>query len=348
MILNASALDSKTKPEDLPDSCKAFFNRKSAGQVDKELKRQFENLDMGDVYILYPLVQALFGGKLTYPAMGSPCNLSAFSFCKRDPSTDNNEDRRGLVIHLAKEEGKGRSLDEIKSSTKQVVRAPSDYNSLITQLEYFWGAYCIFFGDNSLATLAIKNIIQEVAEHKVKFKISSNRDKTFATRFLYAVDVRFQEFLHICKLAKNRDDADDRILNASDLIQSVRFGGFSMDLPPNTKSIDNEKEVQQIEDGERKRRRPNPKDDGKRHIINESQHPDLKMKENKDWKKDFVGKHTKLKPLWDSPSGRVKMCIRWHVKGDCFKDCEHSASHIKAEEIPNAKVAAMKKHIAKC
>lgn len=67
---------------------------------------------MGHVYISYPLVQALFGGKLTYPAMGSACNLSAVSFCKRDPSTDDDEDRRVLVIHLAKEEGKGHSLEE--------------------------------------------------------------------------------------------------------------------------------------------------------------------------------------------------------------------------------------------
>jgi len=71
MILHASATDNESKPNDLPDSCKAFFNQKSVGQADKELKIQFENLDMGDVYISYPLVQALFGGKLTYPAMGS-------------------------------------------------------------------------------------------------------------------------------------------------------------------------------------------------------------------------------------------------------------------------------------
>ena len=86
-------------------------------------------------------------------------------------------------------------FEEIKSSTKQTVCAPSDYNSVITQLEYLWGAYCIFFRDNSLATLAVKIIIEEVAEHKIKFKKASNRDKTFAMRFLYAIDVRLQEFL---------------------------------------------------------------------------------------------------------------------------------------------------------
>lgn len=175
MILNASATDNETQPDDLPDSCKGFFNRKSVGQADEELKLQFENLDMGDVHISYPLVQALFGGKLTCPAMGSPCILSAFSFCERDSSIDDDKDHRGLVIHLAKEEGKGCLLVEIKSSTRQTVRAPSDYNSLITQLKFFWGAYCFFFGNDSLATAAVKNIIDEVVEHKVKFKKVVNR-----------------------------------------------------------------------------------------------------------------------------------------------------------------------------
>ena len=156
---------------------------------------------------------------------------------------DDDEDCRGLVIHLAEEEGKGHSLDEIKSSTKQTVRAPSEYNTLITQLEYFWGAYSIFFGSDSLATTAIKNIIEEVVEHKAKFKKAANRDRTFATRFLYAIDVRFQEFLHLCKLAKRRDDVDDRILDISDLIHGVRFGSFNMELPPNTTSVDEAKDI---------------------------------------------------------------------------------------------------------
>jgi hypothetical protein len=55
-----------------------------------------------------------------------------------------------------------------------------------------------------------------------------------------------------------------------------------MDLPPNTNTIDNAKEAMDFDEGERKKREPNPKEDGKPHITNESQHPDLKMKDDKD------------------------------------------------------------------
>lgn len=64
------------------------------------------------------------------------------------------------------------------------------------------------------------------------------RDKTFATSFLYTINVRFQEFLQLSKLAKNRDNVNGRILNVSDLIQGVRFGIFSLDLPMKVKSVD--------------------------------------------------------------------------------------------------------------
>ena len=165
---------------------------------------------------------------------------------------------------------------------------------------------------------------------------------------MYAIDIRFQEFLHLCKLAKNRDDVDDRILDVSNLIRGVRFGSFTMDLPPSRKSIDTDSRAQEKDQADPKRQKPNPKENGKRHITNDTQHPELKMKDNEDWKKDFVGKHAKLKPFWEGNSGKTKMCVRWHVKGDCFNDCEHSASHVKADKIPSNKLAVMKKYLTKC
>ena len=45
------------------------------------------------------------------------------------------------------------------------------------------------------------------------------------------------------------------------------------------------------------------------------------MKDNEDWKKDFVGKHAKLKPVWEGNSGKSRMNICWHVKGDCTHFC---------------------------
>lgn len=69
------------------------------------------------------------------------------------------------------------------------------------------------------------------------------------------------------------------ILNMSDLIQGVMFGVFSIDLLPYANSINDEKELEEKDVGEQKKHKPNLKEDGKRHIINENHHPELKMKE---------------------------------------------------------------------
>ena len=95
----------------------------------------------------------------------------------------------------------------------------------------------------------------------------------------------------------------------SDLIQAVRFGSFLMDVPPNARILSNDKVSQEIKEGERKKQKPNPRDDGKHHVVNDNQHLEMKMKAGEDWKKDFIGNHVKFKPAWEGNSSKVKMCI---------------------------------------
>eukprot|EP00957_Ditylum_brightwellii_P191108 14551275-Ditylum_brightwellii.AAC.1 len=58
------------------------------------------------------------------------------------------------------------------------------------------------------------------------------------------------------------------------------------------------------------------------------------MKEGKTWKGTFCGKCTDCKPNWND---NCKMCPRWHINGNCFKDCKNAASHVPENEVSNAK-----------
>jgi hypothetical protein len=42
------------------------------------------------------------------------------------------------------------------------------------------------------------------------------------------------------------------------------------------------------------------------------------------------------------------MCVRFHIKGDCFDNCTTKESHVKNDKIPDDKRAAMKEFLAKC
>ena len=50
------------------------------------------------------------------------------------------------------------------------------------------------------------------------------------------------------------------------------------------------------------------------------------------------------RPSWGQHG---KMCTRWHIRGDYFKDCKNKDSHVGKDKIPNDKKEGMLKYIKK-
>jgi hypothetical protein len=53
----------------------------------------------------------------------------------------------------------------------------------------------------------------------------------------------------------------------------------------------------------------------------------------------------KERPSWD---GKINMCTRWHIKGDCFDDCSRKESHVGKDKIPADKKANFLTYMSKC
>ena len=68
------------------------------------------------------------------------------------------------------------------------------------------------------------------------------------------------------------------------------------------------------------------------------------MKPEEDWRDKFRSALMGDRPFWGQ-NGR--MCTRWHIRGDCFKDCNNKASHVGKDKIPGEKKVAMKNYIKK-
>ena len=79
-------------------------------------------------------------------------------------------------------------------------------------------------------------------------------------------------------------------------------------------------------------------------MINKNQDPEFKMKPEENWNSNFRGALNDKKPFWDQNN---KMCPRWHITGDCFKDYHNKASHVGKDKIPGDRKEAMKKHMKK-
>ena len=82
-------------------------------------------------------------------------NFSPFSMFEVEPIQAAQQQNRHFILHLIQTHGKGRTLDEIKASSKQLVKAPTTYIELIQQLEFFSGLCNIFFGEHSAATCSL-------------------------------------------------------------------------------------------------------------------------------------------------------------------------------------------------
>ena len=72
---------------------------------------------------------------------------------------------------------------------------------------------------------------------------------------------------------------------------------------------------------------------------------DLAVKPGKLWVETFSKKLPKDRPSWD---GKINMCARWHIKGDCFDNCSHKESHVGKDKIPADKKASFLTYMSKC
>jgi hypothetical protein len=74
------------------------------------------------------------------------------------------------ICHLIQVEGQKKLLDEIKASLKQAVYIPLDYNGLGTQSLLFAATSTIFFGDESICTTNLQQLLLLISRNKKSFR----------------------------------------------------------------------------------------------------------------------------------------------------------------------------------
>ena len=340
MIKMAASEDGERAASEIPESCKKFWNSASSGMAELELLEQLEQLGIRNVAFAHGTVVAMFGGVLNYSVGGSPSNMSAFCF-KKGKALKNNQNARALVLHLISEQGKGKTLDELKASAKQTVEVPTDVGSLEDQLKIFGAVLTIMAGEENPITKGIESLLSEIKDNSLEFESLIEADVAYAAKILYAVDTRTQRFLLQCKRKKDREEVNERLVDFSDLSESCLGQSFNISLPPafkgqSTSVIDPFKASEQT--GEKRKRG----DADENHVVNNDQVAEFKMKPEEDWRNNFRNVCMHDRPSWGQNG---KMCTRWHIRGDCFKDCKNKASHVGKDKIPNDKKEGMKKYI---
>jgi len=157
--------------------------------------------------------------------------------------------------------------------------------------------------------------------HKSIFKAKERLDEEFPAKFLLAVDTRFQIWLTDCKLAKNRDEVDNLIIDFRPLANQVIFGSFHMILPPTfsmkspkatkTSGPEDTGKRRDADEDKHDKKRGKGNDDAHSLVKTESPHGEICMLANETWVANFAGKQLDQHPKWND---KCKCCPRWFLQ----------------------------------
>ena len=107
------------------------------------------------------------------------------------------------------------------------------YKELVQSLVFYSGLTTILFGNKSALVNGIKTLIFCIRRDKITFKTHIAGDKEFATKFIFAVEIRIQRWLRACMTYADRSMIDDRLVNFDPVIESVLNSTLNIVLPPN-------------------------------------------------------------------------------------------------------------------
>jgi hypothetical protein len=235
---------------------------------------------------------------------------------------------------------------------KQGVIAPETYDQMIKQGSIWQSNLEIFYGDDGLLPFKVSKFIDQLKTLERRIEAESARDKMFCSGILFSAGLRVYNYLVDCRGATARSDVSNSALDFSSLLDKIRNQEFTPRLPACFKlsGPKNKRKLSEVEsddeesvgDDRRTRKR------GKRRQSPGKSKPSVDrntdpveawiLKDGESWD-SFKGDNAKGRPWWDEANGTL-MCHKFHIKGACWKDCQHKASHQPQGKIPADKKSA--------
>ena len=328
LILNASSISGESTPESPVESCTNFFSKSSLSQAKELLTISLEE-DYGCCVELQDgLVSALYAGHFSRDRADIPSNFSVFLVPKKSPLSYDYRSSN-LILQLKLKHGKTLEEGEMKDLVKQGIRCPDSIDTLIHHLQNTWGLASFFFGRNSIVARRIMPVIEAITRNVLTYEHCQLRDSHFATKLGYAIDTRIFRWLQQCMRREDRESVDDRMINFEPILSSVLTDSFYQELPLAIIEASKDKDESPEEDIFKPRKKTRKISGEKEKVINEKPSKEWKLNENENYTDIFAGKNIDKRPILKGK----RMCIRFHVKGYCFKDCANTCTHIPSRDI---------------
>ena len=350
-LLCLCSTDGITRPSSMPPLALELFAYPTVTEATSELQISLPSQFLCSARITGYLVSALYHGRLLWGDNDIPSGgFSAFYLGRRGP-VDSLFSTKDLIRHVQLASGSHLSEVDVADFMKKTFSRPTSVDDVLHQIMNLFIICQFYFGTNALITQKVGTWPAHITKHSHVYASLQNSDRDFATKVLYAVDLRVQQVVISCYTAKGCiDDCNFEFVQDFGQIQnSIITRSFNVTVPLlllNKSSTPQGKEATTNADS-RKRHRRHERDDkaeGPRPKSRYVNNPDrsLCIEASEKYSEVFPkGKllYSELPKFNNHPS--CQCCLHWHAKGSCRESgCLYEASHGKASDETKTKFLA--------
>ena len=204
--------------------------------------------------------------------------------------------------------------------TKTQVIFPKDVEDLTHRVKGIHALAVFFFKKSSFISQGLKKLVNFCLDNRMLLKTRIFMDEHFTAKFICAIDDRIYQWLKQCSTRESVIDTDISLIEFSSLISDIHFNRFSYFLPPSVQHVkpSTDSDVKRGGKDSLKKKRNNPV-----MMVNPAVVNDWKLRPSESWNTVFREKTVEGPSL----SMLCKPCLKYHVKGLCYDDCKHKASH---------------------
>ena len=354
LIRNASSDDGVDCPEEPNEHCIEFYNKKTVSKAMDYLIMTLTYEFKCCVTVDVGLVTSLFPGHFLRNRSDSPSNFSFFLVPRQEPMGTNHL-KPSIILQLKAVQGKGWSDLDLKDALKQGISTPSDITTFSHQLRNYLGLASFFFGEKSIISKRLTQLIEELSEHTMILEAAQCRDHLFATKVGYLIDTKVFRWLHQCQAKETRELVKDKLIDFESIIDDILSDTFYQQLPTTMKQFDpkSENDNQHSNSQQRPREHSDRRENKRPRVANNMEQATkiLNSKPISEWNlspddfQRFVsGKHLQKRPMLNGKP----MCTRYHSKFYCFDNCRNKATHIPSNSLPETTKKAYSEFIKLC
>ena len=169
MIGLTSAKSLTDESEALPTTCTRFLNSDNVEMAQCKPIHQFKELVFPYIGFAQGMTQALYVNDFLYANSSTPSNFTVFAFHEQEPLLDSRQND-SLIFQSVQTQGQKKLLDKMKTSLKQTVHVPTNFNTIGTQLQLFYARYEIFFCNECICTTSLQQLLITAGGNKKTFR----------------------------------------------------------------------------------------------------------------------------------------------------------------------------------